>query len=257
MVKKAEGQVEVVTPESAPSQANCTMSVYQNQSPSPAELMNTAIANGVDIDKLEKMLVLQERWENNEAIKAYNKAMAQFKANPPHIDKDRQVKYSTGKGSVGYSHATLGNVVEKITAELSKYGMSMSWRTAQVDKNITVTCRLSHERGHYEETSISAQADDSGAKNPIQAVGSTISYLQRYSCLALTGLATYDQDTDGVTVEEKIDANKVEIITKLVAELGVDIAKFLQYMAVASIEEIPASQFAKAKVMLESRRAKK
>lgn len=227
-----------------------------SKSPSPAELMNTAIQNGVDIDKLEKMLVLQERWEHNEAVKAYNRAMAQFKANPPKIDKDRQVKYSTGKGAVGYAHATLGNVVEKITAELSKYGLSMSWRTSQVDKNITVTCRISHERGHYEETSISAQADESGAKNPIQAVGSTISYLQRYSCLALTGLATYEQDTDGVVTEEKIDDNKVEIINKLISELGVDLAKFLEYMAVASVQDIPASQFAKAKVMLESRRKK-
>jgi hypothetical protein len=117
-----------------------------------------------------------------------------------------------------------------------------------------VTCRISHEKGHFEETSISAMADDSGAKNPIQAVGSTISYLQRYSCLALTGLATYDQDNDGVTEEQKIDQNKVDIIKKLIVELKVDEKTFLAYMAVDAVESIPASQFGKAKLMLESKR---
>lgn len=224
---------------------------------SPAEMMTNAIANGVDLAKIEKLMEMQERWEKNNAIKEYNTAMAKFKANPPKIDKDRSVGYSTAKGKVGYSHASLYNVVEKITAELSKYGLSASWRTNQINKDVQVTCRISHSAGHYEETSLVAGADDSGAKNSIQAIGSTITYLQRYSILALTGLATADGDTDGIVPEEKIDENKVSIINGLIKELSVDSAKFLQFMAVEKIEDIKSSDFSKAKLALESRRAKK
>jgi hypothetical protein len=220
----------------------------------PIELIQAAITQGSNLEQLEKLLSLQERWEQNEAKKAYNKAMAAFKANPPKIDKDRHVGYSTSKGKVGYSHASLYNVVDKITAELSKYGLSSSWRTEQTNNQVKVSCRISHELGHFEETSLTADADNSGAKNSIQAIGSTVTYLQRYSLLSLTGLATYDQDNDGQIAEEKIDENKVKILTDLIKELDVDLPKFLEYMTVETIIDIPVSAFAKAKMALEAKR---
>jgi len=79
----------------------------------PTDLINSAIHNGADLEQIEKLLELQFKWEANEARKAYNKAMAEFKSNPPKIDKDKKVGYSTSKGKVGYNHASLYNVVDK------------------------------------------------------------------------------------------------------------------------------------------------
>ena len=221
---------------------------------SPAEMIRLAVSGGADLDKLEKLLTLQERWEAGEARKAYNKAMSEFKANPPKIDKDKKVGYmSKMGGKVGYSHASLYNVVDKITAELSKHGFSASWKTQQNGK-IIVTCRITHSLGHSEETSLSADADTSGAKNAIQAIGSTISYLERYTLLAATGLATYDQDNDGIVEEPKVDENKIKILKDLLASLQVDEAKFLEYMEVEKVEDIPASQYSKAKIALEAKK---
>jgi hypothetical protein len=222
----------------------------------PVNLIQEAIAKGADLEQLEKLLSLQERWEQNEAKKAYNKAMAAFKASSPIIEKDRHVGYSTAKGKTSYSHASLFNIVNTITNELSKHGLSVSWRTKQTEKLITVSCVISHHLGHSEENSISAPADDSGSKNSIQAIGSTISYLQRYSALSILGLATQDMDDDGRSAEAKIDENKVVILNGLISELKIDSAKFLEYMQVDKIEDIPSSQFAKAKLALESRKSK-
>lgn len=226
---------------------------------SPMEQLQYAIDNGIDLAKLEKVMELQERWEKQNAIKAFNEAMARFKANPPKIDKDRTVNYTGSKGAVRYSHASLYNIVDKITSELSKYGLSASWRTQNVDKLVTVTCRISHAMGHYEETSLSALPDSSGVMNNIQSVGSTITYLQRYTLLSMTGLATADQDTDGIVdkPEEPIDENKAKIINSMIEELKIDKEKFLEYMKVESVETIPSSQFAKAKIALEARKNKK
>ena len=94
---------------------------------SPASMIRMAVQGGADLSKLEQLLTLQERYEANEAKKAYNKAMAEFKANPPKIDKDRTVSY----GNTKYNHASLANVTEKISSELSKYGLSASWSTKQ------------------------------------------------------------------------------------------------------------------------------
>ena len=55
----------------------------------PAELIKAAIAGNADLEKLERLLDIQIKWEANEAKKAYVAAMARFKADPPKIEKDR------------------------------------------------------------------------------------------------------------------------------------------------------------------------
>jgi hypothetical protein len=213
------------------------------------------------LDKLEKLLALRERYETGEARKAYHKAMSMFKANPPKIDKDKTVSFKTTQGTTSYNHATLGNVTEKISTELSKYGLSASWSTKQ-NGQICVTCRITHEQGHGEETTLCAPSDTSGAKNAIQAIGSTITYLERYTLLALTGLATFEQDDDGqasapATVVEYIDNYQQSQILDYFNELKVKQPEFFKYMKCESLEKMPKADFQKAMAALEAARAKK
>ena len=165
-------------------------------SASPNAVVIMAMQKNYTPELIEKMMALQERFEANEARKAYHGAIADFAANPPDIEKDKKVSYSTSKGTTAYSHAQLGTAAAKIQAALSPHGLHASWRTIQTDKSIKVVCRITHKLGHFEETDLSAGADDSGSKNSIQAIGSTISYLERYTLFALTGLASKDMDDD-------------------------------------------------------------
>lgn len=221
---------------------------------SPANMIRMAVEGKADLDKLEKLLAIQERWEANEARKAYHIAMANFKASPPKIDKDRKVSFATSTGRTSYNHASLANVTEKISAELSKHGLSASWKTKQ-NGGILVTCKITHIRGHSEETTLSAPADDSGSKNKIQAIGSTITYLERYTLLALTGLATYDQDDDGKTGPiEYISKEQVKKIKDLAVELKIDKKLFLDYMGIESIEKMPKADFKKAMVAIQTKK---
>lgn len=231
------------------------LTVISNDSPSA--MMMAAIDKGMDLDKLEKFMILQERYEANQARKAYSEAMAAFKANPPEIEKNKKVSYGTTK----YSHASLGNVTDKIGSSLSQHGLSAAWTTQQTDKGVTVTCRISHVLGHYEETSLTAAADTSGAKNAIQALGSTISYLERYTILALTGLATHDMDDDGKGSEEIkyiSDKEKSTIIDMMAAkEFDKDRTdKFLKFVGCESVETIKSVDFKKAIEALRSAKGK-
>jgi hypothetical protein len=226
---------------------------------SPSSLIEMAIDKGVDLSKLEKLLEIKERFDANEARKSYHKAMANFKANPPEIDKDKKVSY----GNTHYNHASLGNVTKKIGAELSKHGLSASWTTKQ-NEVIMVTCRITHMQGHSEETTLSAAADSSGSKNSIQAIGSTITYLERYTLLALTGLATEDMDDDGRASGQKA----VEYITKeqgnaildLLAELNLSAKEnevFFKYLKVEKLEELPKEDYQKAMIALQNKKKNK
>jgi hypothetical protein len=163
----------------------------------PVELLRIAVTQNASIDQLTKLMDLQERWEKREAKKAYDAAMKAFKANPPRITKNHRVNFSTPKGTTDYRHATLDHVCDSIIGALSKVGITHRWKITQNGEWFTVTCVLTHELGHAEETSLPGCADNSGNKNSIQAIGSTVTYLQRYTLLAATGLATSDQDDDG------------------------------------------------------------
>ena len=52
-------------------------------------------------------------------------------------------------------------------------------------------------QGHSESVTLSAPPDDSGKKNNIQQIASTVTYLERYTLLAATGTAVKEQDDDG------------------------------------------------------------
>jgi len=165
----------------------------------PSQTLALAIQKGVDPSVLKQMLDLQERWEANEARKAYVAAMAAFKQRAPAVlAKDAEVDFTTGKGRTHYRHATLGAIVQQITAMLSEHGLGVSWSVDQANGGVSVTCHVTHERGHSESVTLTAPPDDSGNKNKIQQIGSTVTYLERYTLLAALGLATADQDDDGI-----------------------------------------------------------
>lgn len=178
------------------------------QQPTPMAMLQMAVSQGADIDKLSKLMDLQERWQANEARKAYVAAMNAFKVNPPKIVKNKTVSFKETK----YNHATLDNVCDVIGSALSKHGLSYRWETQQTDVKITVTCIVTHEDGHSEKTTLSCLPDATGSKNAIQAIGSAVTYLQRYTLLAITGMATEEQDNDGASLPDDRIAEQLEWI---------------------------------------------
>ena len=174
-----------------------------SESFTPMALVSLALQQGADLDRLERLMNMQERWEQNEARKAFHKAVASFKANPPEIIKDKRVSFGAGK--TAYNHATLGQVASAVGAALADFGLSHRWNIEQLDGGmIKVSCLLSHALGHSESVSMQATADESGGKNKVQAIGSTITYLERYTLLAATGVAAMDQsDDDGAGAADR------------------------------------------------------
>lgn len=156
-------------------------------------MVRLGIINKLDPAILEKLMDLQERYDANEAKKAFVKAMAGFKReSPPVIGKDKKADFGAGKAK--YSYATTGAIVAAITPALAKYGLHLSWETKQEPNAVSVTCHVTHEQGHRESATLHGPRDESGGKNPIQTIGSSVHYLQRYTMVSVLGLATADMD---------------------------------------------------------------
>lgn len=180
------------------------------QATTPSTLLSMAVAQGADLDRLEKLFEMQVKWEANEARKAFSEAFADFKAHESvHIYKDKFVSFSGMKGKTEYAHASIGNVVKTITEAISKYGFSHNWIPSQENGIVTVKCVLRHKLGHSEEVSLTSAVDSSGGKNAVQGIASAITYLQRYTLLSITGCATSDTyDDDGASAGQSQDAGQ-------------------------------------------------
>lgn len=160
----------------------------------PSHLLAMAVQQGADLDKLEKLMALQDRWESGEARKAFTVAMTGFRAEPVAIYKHKNVSFS----GTNYNHAELSDVTAAINPALARHDLSFRWDVTQDGKAITVACILTHIAGHSERITMTAPPDDSGKKNTIQQIASTVTYLQRYTLLAITGMATKELgDDDG------------------------------------------------------------
>ncbi len=220
----------------------------------PMQMLQVAVERGDDLEKLRQLMDLQDRWEAAQARKAYVAAIAAFKAEPMRILKSKQVNIP---GGAKFAHATLADVCDGVVAALSKHGLSHKWELLQEGERITVTCILTHEAGHSERTMLSGLPDDSGKKNGIQQIASTVTYLQRYTLMAAVGLAAKDMDDDGRgagPAKPKITEEQVANLKALLTEVGANEINFLKWLKVESLSDILAANYDACVKAIEAKR---
>lgn len=225
----------------------------------PMEMLSNAIERNLSPEVLGKLMDLSERWEKNQARKAFDEAMSAAKADIPVIRKNRTVGYDhkDGGGKTSYRHEDLGEIAGTIDPILAKHGLSYRFRVeSPANAPVSVTCIISHRLGHFEETTLSAGRDESGKKNSIQAIGSTITYLQRYTLKAVLGLAA-SADDDGKASEAEsvpvITADQDDAIKTLIAARsnpGAALEKFLSVFKIESTADLPAKEYERAVALL-------
>jgi hypothetical protein len=215
----------------------------------PMEMLDRALASGRDLETIEKLMGLQERWEANQARKAFNEAFAKFKAEAVVVERNRLVTDGPLKNK---RYAELVAFVDAATPALSKHGLSASWNITRDEKDwIEVTCTIEHVLGGKKQVALGGAPDTGGAKNQLQARISTVTYLERVTFKAACGLAEQGDDDDGrggkaadnggpITDEQRAD------LEKLLDECDADKVIFCEKWKVDSLAEFPASKLAAA-----------
>lgn len=225
----------------------------------PMDMLNRAVESGASLEMVEKLMTLQERWEKNQARKAFDNAIAAAKAEIPNITKNREVDFTSAKGRTNYRYEDLGEIVRVVAPILARHGLSHRYRTTSpINEPVTVTCIISHRDGHFEENTLCAGRDDSGNKNSIQAIGSTSTYLQRMTLKAALGLAvSNDDDGKQADAADAITLEQVEELVALADEVGADKEAFCRYFKVDGFAHITTKDFPRAVAALNKKRAAK
>lgn len=215
----------------------------ENEAPAmitPMDLMAQAIEKG-GADELEKLMLLQERYEANRAQKAFSAALAGFQAAVPPIHKNKQADR--------YTFASFDEIMRIIKPYLATAGLSIRFTTETTGESvITATCTITHRDGHSEESHFAAPIDPQMRVNQTQKMGSANSYAKRYCLVNALNLSLSDEDDDGAGAGTMLVSDEEAITLKdMIAEWdNDDITKLFAYLRISDIYELRADRYAAA-----------
>jgi hypothetical protein len=184
----------------------------------------------VDIDKMERLIAMQERVQVRDAAISFNSALAELQVKLPVIAERGGIK--DRNGNVQSTYALWEDVNEAIRPLLAEHGFALRFRVERTSDQISVTGILSHRDGHSEETTLSLPTDGSGSKNAVQAVGSSTSYGKRYTAFALLNITSTGEDDDGKKggATNLISVKQYDELLRRISEVGADQDKFISYL---------------------------
>ena len=117
---------------------------------------------------------------------------------------------SKGKSGHGYKYADLAECINTAKPFLKKNGLAVTQLMGSTaEGKPTLTTMLTHASGQYLSDTlvmVEAKLQGGGGKNPVQELGSAITYQRRYAYAAIVGLAQEDDDAASLTRKQETKA---------------------------------------------------
>lgn len=229
-----------------------------NQDDNPPALQTTNFVSLIErlmgdekypVERIDKLLTMQREAIEWQAKMMYQKAIADLQAELPSVERKAR-----GNNSM---YAKFEHIVEGIKPAMAMHGFSITHRIKSClpesgsQGKVTVTAVLSHSMGHSETLSLDLPIDDTGNKNSVQGVGSTIEYGRRYTTNALLGIATHGADNDGGSPRnqgggKQLTQKQVKRIVDAINAAGITQQQFMVQAGIGAIHELNPRQIEQA-----------
>lgn len=210
----------------------------------------------VDIDKMERLFGMHERMKGKQAEEAYNASMAAAQAALIPVVKNRKNDHT------GAKYADLLAIAEQALPVIYQHGFAVSVSECPSPTGrpgfIGAACEVAHKGGHSKRHVFDVPIDAAGAqgktnKTPIQAYGSTLTYVRRYAISNVFNLAVTDNDGNAQTSSsEIISVDQLTELQQLIDAHEVNVPQFCKYFRISALGSLPAGQFARAKAAITS-----
>ena len=101
------------------------------------------------------------------------------------------------KQGISWKYADLAECINVAKPHLVKHGLAVTQFMGMFDGKQSLTTMLTHSSGQYISDEVQlpdAVLHGSSGKNPVQVLGSAITYVRRYNYAAIIGMAQEDDD---------------------------------------------------------------
>jgi hypothetical protein len=206
----------------------------------------------IDVAKLERLLAIQERLVTEQRRTAFMAALSRLQARLPQIAKSGTI--TDRDGAVRNRYAKVEDIDTIIRPICAEEGFSFSFDSQPKPPGVEYSCTMSHRDGHAETKTLNLPIDNGAGRNAVQSIGSTTSYAKRYLLSMHLNLVTRDEDDDGnAHGAEPVTAEQAAHLRAEILRVGANEARFLNWIAAGSIEEIRAANYSRACKFLEEK----
>lgn len=164
----------------------------------------------VDIDKMERLLQMQERVQARDAETAFNQSLNAAQA------EMRPIAANASNPQTKSRYATFDKLDRVLRPIYTEHGFSLSFDEGDSPKSehVRVLCYVSHVGGHTRTYHRDMPADGKGAKGgdvmtKTHAAGAAGSYGARYLLKGIFNVAVGEEDDDGNIRDRRKDPAKV------------------------------------------------
>lgn len=210
------------------------------------QVIERAAANpSVDMDKMERLLQMQERILAKNAEAAFNAAMVRAQSRIRQVSADSENKQTHSR------YASYSALDKELRPVYTDEGFSLSFDTGDgaPSEHVRVVCYVAHIDGHSRTYHVDMPADGKGAKGgdvmtKTHAAGSAMQYGMRYLVKLIFNVAIGDDDDgNGATQLERINAKQLADLTAKIEEVGAKKDQFLKFLKLNRLEDLPAVNF--------------
>jgi len=193
-----------------------------------------AMSPDVDVEKLERLMAMQEKMLDREAEQSYTRAMVAVQNEIQAVTRD---KVNPQTHSRFVSLEAMKKVVVPVYTD---NGFALSYGEAESEKenNVRVTCKVMHAGGHSEKFFYDCPIDDKGMggkvnKTPTHGKASAVTYGERYILKLIFNITIQDEDDDGNAASHMVEYITEEMANILDAKLEeneIDRKKFASWL---------------------------
>ena len=217
----------------------------------------------LNIEVFDRLLAARRSEEDRAAERSFNLAMSVAKGELQPVLKTRDVDFQSqrpGAARTKYKYENFADVAKVVDPVFAAHRLAYRFAVEQQGDMAKVTCIVSHADGYSERVKLETKVDPgSTGMSMVQALGSALTYLQRYGLRAAIGLAAaVDDDGRGAGgTSPKISIEQANELQKLIDETGRSQVTLLKLVGVDEVVDMNLDQFTRAKQVLELARAER
>ena len=208
----------------------------------------------VDVDKLERILNMQERILDRNAEAAFNESFSKAQSKIDLVVAESENKQTKS------NYAKLSDILIKAKHHWESEGFALMFYegdTPKEDHKRTMV-DIRHNKGHTVTRHIDLAVQTTGIAGKtmmtlIHGQGSSFSYGRRYLTCMVWNIPTGDDDDGnaaGKQPEYITEDQAADFAMRLKVMYGDNISMFLSYMGYESVENIPAKEYKKAEKLI-------
>ena len=193
-----------------------------------------AMSPEVDVEKLERLMAMQEKMLDREAEQAYTRSMVAVQGEIEAVTRDKVNPQTHSK------FVSLEAMKKVVVPVYTREGFALSYGEADCPKenHVRVSCKVMHSGGHSEVFFYDCPIDDAGIagkvnKTPTHGKASAVTYGERYILKLIFNITIQDEDDDGNAASQMVEyitEEMANILDSKLEENEIDKKKFNDWL---------------------------